>query len=245
MKITFDGKRALVTGATQGIGRGIALALAENGAKVVALGRNEDLLQSLKAENSSIEVVKCDVTGDEKTIRDALAPFQPFDLLVNNAGIAVVKPFLELSPDDIDAMLTVNVKGAMIVAQIVAKEMVAHQIKGSIVHLSSQASAKPLLGHAVYCASKAALDMLGRVMALELGEYGIRVNCVNPTVVLTEMGKKAWSDPAKSKPLLDKMPIKRFAEVEDVVNAVMFLLSDCSAMTTGAIFPVDGGYMAV
>jgi len=100
-----------------------------------------------------------------------------------------------------------------------------------------------LKDHTLYCGTKAALDMISRVMALELGKHKIRVNCVNPTVVMTEMGKLGWSDPFKADPMLAKIPMGRFAEVEDVVNSVMFLLSDKSAMINGAALPVDGGFL--
>ncbi|VDD95028.1 unnamed protein product [Enterobius vermicularis] len=138
----------------------------------------------------------------------------------------------------------VNLRGSLVISQIVVKRMIAHKIHGVIVNVSSQASLKPFESHTCYCASKAALDMATKVMATELGNHSIRINCVNPTVVLTDMGKRAWSDPEKSKCVLSRTPLKRVAEVDDVVNAVLFLLSEKSSMTTGSILPVDGGYIS-
>eukprot|EP01137_Pigoraptor_chileana_P019742 Opistho-2@81189 len=122
--------------------------------------------------------------------------------------------------------------------------MVESRKGGSIVNISSQASQRPLVNHTAYCASKGALDQLTRVMALELGPHNIRVNCVNPTVVMTDMGRLGWSDPAKAGPMLSRIPLNRFAEVSDVVNATLFLLSDRSGMVHGCMLPVDGGFLA-
>ncbi|KAK9499223.1 hypothetical protein O3M35_002301 [Rhynocoris fuscipes] len=122
--------------------------------------------------------------------------------------------------------------------------MIQHNIKGSIVNISSQASKVALRDHVVYCATKAAIDAMTRVMALELGEYGIRVNTVNPTVVMTNMGRIGWSDPNKAKPLLDRIPLHRFAEVEEVVNTILFLLSDEASFINAVTLPIDGGFLS-
>lgn len=116
--------------------------------------------------------------------------------------------------------------------------------KGSIVNVSSQASLKALQDHLVYCASKGALDQITRVCALELGPHGIRTNSVNPTVVETDMGKMAWSDPAKAGPMLSRIPLNKFAQISDVVDAVCFMLSDQADMLNGVILPIDGGFTA-
>jgi len=154
----------------------------------------------------------------------------------------LLAPFLEVKPEEIDAQFGVHVKAVFNVSQVVAKQMLARGEGGVIINISSQASLRPLLDHAAYCASKAALDHLTRCMSLELGPRGIRVNAVNPTVCMTDMGKKAWSDPAKAGPMLKAIPLGRFAEVDDVVNAVVFLLSDQAAMVNGVMLPVDGGW---
>lgn len=238
----FVGKRILVTGAGQGIGREIAKTLASQGANVTAISKSEGPLNSLKQEEPRINVKQLDVTADN--VRDVLEKLGPFDCLVNNAGVAILEPFLQATEDSFDKVFAVNLKAVFTISQLVVRQMVKNNIKGSIVNVSSQASKSALRDHAIYCSSKGGLDMLSKVMALELGEYGIRVNCVNPTVVLTAMGKLGWEDPSKGNPLKARIPLQRFAETYEVVNAVLFLLSDKSSMVNGTTLPVDGGYLA-
>uniref|UniRef100_A0A915C5M9 L-xylulose reductase n=1 Tax=Parascaris univalens TaxID=6257 RepID=A0A915C5M9_PARUN len=242
MNISFTAKKVLITGATQGIGRALAIAFANDGAEVVALGRNRSLLNELCKQHENISAVECDITQSKEKIATALANFHPFDYLINSAGVGILEDFLHITTDAIDRQFAVNVRGAIVVTQIVASEMIKHSKKGSIVNISSQASKKPLQDHTVYCSTKAALDMTTRCMAKELAPYDIRVNCVNPTAVMTEMGKMAWSDATKAKTLLDHMCVKRFAELDDVINAVFFLLSDRSSMIDGSAIFVDGGF---
>lgn len=130
------------------------------------------------------------------------------------------------------------------VTRLIAKNLLKNKAAGSIVNISSQASLIGLLHHSVYCASKGAVDAFTRAAALELGPYNIRVNCVNPTVIMTDMGKLGWSDPKVAVPMLEKIPLKRFGEVNEVVDTVLFLLSDKASLLTGVCLPVDGGYTA-
>ncbi|WP_293909049.1 SDR family oxidoreductase, partial [Deinococcus sp.] len=132
----------------------------------------------------------------------------------------------------------------MTISQIVARGLIERGVPGAIVNVSSQSSSVGLPDHATYCASKGALDQLTRVMAIELGPRGIRVNAVNPTVTLTPMGVMAWSDPAKSGPMLERNPLGRFAQPLDVAQAVAYLLSDAAGMVNGVTLPVDGGFLA-
>lgn len=243
MEISFAGKRALVTGAGKGIGRATALALDHCGAKVTAVTRTQADLDSLVQERPSI-VPLCVDLSDWGATAAALQDVGPIDLLVNNAAYASLQPFLDVTPDQFDQSFNVNVKAVLHVSQIVAGAMKARGSGGSIVNVSSQASQCALRDHAVYCATKGALDMLTKVMALELGPHQIRVNSVNPTVVMTEMGRLGWSDPSKSKTMMSRIPLGRFAEVEDVVNSILFLLSDKSNMTNGITLPVDGGFLS-
>ncbi|XP_068160617.1 L-xylulose reductase isoform X2 [Antennarius striatus] len=243
MEISFVGKRALVTGAGKGIGRATALTLARCGAKVTAITRSQADLNGLMQECPSIIPVCVDLADWEAT-EATLQDVGPIDLLVNNAGCSSLQPFLEVTPDQFDRLFNVNVKAVVHVSQVVARGMKARGSGGSIVNVSSQASKCALRDHAMYCATKGALDMLTKVMALELGPHQIRVNSVNPTVVMTEMGRMAWSDPDKANPVLSRVPLGRFAEVDDVVNSVLFLLSDKSNMTNGVTLPVDGGFLA-
>ncbi|KAM4624619.1 L-xylulose reductase [Polymixia lowei] len=243
MEISFAGKRALVTGAGKGIGRATVLALAHCGAEVTAVTRTRTDLDSLVLECPSITPVCVDLADWEAT-DTALRDVGPVDLLVNNAACAMLQPFLEVTPDQFDNSFNINVKAVLHVSQVVARGMKARGTGGSIVNISSQASQCALRDHAVYCATKGALDMLTKVMALELGPHQIRVNSVNPTVVMTEMGRLGWSDPDKAKSMTMRIPLGRFAEVEDVVNSILFLLSDKSNMTNGVTLPVDGGFLA-
>ena len=242
MDIRFDGKRILVTGAGKGIGRDIARLLTACGAQVVALSRTQADLDSLAGE-VNCETITVDI-GDANQARSAAAQAGVVHMLVNNAGISIPESFLDTSPDSFDQTMAVNVRGSMIVSQVVARGMIDRGLGGAIVNVSSQASQASLADHTAYCASKGALDQLTRVMALELGPHNIRVNAVNPTVTMTPMGKMAWSDPARSGPMLAKIPLGRFADPIDVAHAVAFLLSEQADMIHGATLPVDGGFLS-
>lgn len=239
----FKGKRILVTGGCQGIGRGIAVELWRQGANVVIVSNQLENLEVIKKEYPSIEVVCVDLCDWDKT-REAVNSIGVLDGLVNSAGVIFIEPFLEFSPESFDKTMSVNVRAMLNISQIVAKKMIDNKIKGSIVNISSQASKAALQDHVTYCASKGAVDSLTQVMALELGPHGIRVNTVNPTVIMTELGRKVWSAPEKSQGMLSKIPLGRFGEIQDVVDAVLFLLSDGASMISGVHLPVDGGFLA-
>ncbi|XP_049948136.1 L-xylulose reductase-like [Schistocerca serialis cubense] len=242
MEISFKSKRALVTGAERGIGKEIAKQLVKCGAEVVALSLNKEPLEQL-AREVNVTTIAVDLSDWDKT-REAVKSAGPIDLLVNNAGVVSLNPFLDIKPEEFDSTFAVNVKPIINVSQVVVEGMVKRKTGGSIVNISSQASQAALLNHTVYCASKAAVDQITKVMAVELGPHNIRVNTVNPTVVLTEMGRFAWRDPEKASKMLSEIPLGKFAEVEDIVNAVLFLLSDKAAMVNGITLPVDGGFLA-
>ncbi|XP_050671361.1 L-xylulose reductase-like [Leptidea sinapis] len=243
MNISFKGKRVLVTGAGQGIGRGIAIELWRAGAKVVALSRTRSHLESLQSEYPTIDIVDVDVADWDKT-RQVVESLGVFDGLVNNAAMAICEPFLECKPDVLDMLTNINVKSLINISQVVAKNMIANKIRGAIVNVSSQASKAALKDHTTYSATKAAVDAVTRSMALELGPYGIRTNAVNPTVIMTAMGKIGWSDPVKAEAMLSKIPLGRFGEVSEVADVVLYLLSDKSSMVNGVELPIDGGFLA-
>ncbi|KAG7211972.1 hypothetical protein KM043_011173 [Ampulex compressa] len=243
MNIDFAGKRILVTGAGQGIGKDLALRLSQYNGKVFAISKTKENLDKLTAKDPRIKAICVDLRDWDAT-KKAVQSILPIDLLVNNAGVAVLKPFLDLTPDDFDLTFSVNVKSIISVSQVVAKNMIERKVGGSIVNISSQASHAALSDHSVYCSSKGAVDMLTKAMALELGPHNIRVNTVNPTVVMTEMGKLGWSDPKKAQSMISKIPLGRFAEVDEVIDAIVFMLSDRSSMINGAGLPIDGGFLA-
>ncbi|XP_004432934.2 PREDICTED: L-xylulose reductase isoform X2 [Ceratotherium simum simum] len=243
MELGLAGRRALVTGAGKGIGRSTVQALHAAGAQVVAVSRTQADLDSLVRECPGVEPVCVDL-GDWEATEQALGSVGPVDLLVNNAAVALLQPFLEVTKEAIDTSFDVNLRAVIQVSQIVARGLIARGAPGAIVNVSSQASQRALTNHSVYCSTKGAMNMLTKVMALELGPHKIRVNTVNPTVVMTPMGQANWSDPQKAKTMLDRIPLGRFAEVENVVDTILFLLSDRSSMTTGSTVPVDGGFLA-
>uniref|UniRef100_K7EFR4 Dicarbonyl and L-xylulose reductase n=1 Tax=Ornithorhynchus anatinus TaxID=9258 RepID=K7EFR4_ORNAN len=234
MELSFAGRRALVTGAGKGIGRAAVKALCGAGAQVVAVSRTAEDLASLARECPGIETVCVDLGSWEATEK-ALADVGPVDLLVNNAGVALLQPFLDVTKEAFDTSFEVNLRSVLQVSQIVARGMVARGAPGAIVNVSSQASRCAVRDHAVYCECP-------RPASLRRPPP-IRVNTVNPTVVMTAMGRANWSDPRKAGPVLDRIPLGKFAEVEDVVNGILFLLSDKAAMTTGSGILVEGGFL--
>jgi len=233
----FSGKRVLVTGAGKGIGRETAQLLTRFGADVIALGRTA---ADLSYSDNPLMVDLADIDATRTAVTSVL----PIDLLVNCAGIVELESVLETSMETFDRTLAINTRAPLLVAQLVAQDLVRRGQPGAIVNVSSLAAKVATRDHVAYCASKAALDAITQVMALELGPHRIRVNSVNPIVTLTPMADKAWSDPAKSAPMLARIPLGRFAQPGEVAAAIAFLLSDDAAMIHGTTLTVDGGFSA-
>ncbi|XP_049716981.1 carbonyl reductase [NADPH] 2-like [Elephas maximus indicus] len=242
MQLNFSGLRALVTGAGKGIGRDTVKALHASGARVVAVSRTSADLVTLAKECPGIETLCLDL-GDWEATEQAMGGVGPVDLLVNNAAVALQQPFLEVTKETFDRSFHVNLRAVFQVSQIVARGMIARGVPGSIVNISSILAHVPFPAVSVYSSTKGAMTMLTKAMAFELGLHKIRVNSVNPTVVLTAMGQKAIQDLEFARKLKERHPLQKFPEVEDVVNSILFLLSDSSASTSGSGILVDAGYL--
>jgi NAD(P)-dependent dehydrogenase (short-subunit alcohol dehydrogenase family) len=246
----FSERCAIVTGASKGIGRDIALAFSASGCKIGATARNENELAALANEIEAAGGTCLTYAADLSKAEDCIAmaswfceKFPSIDILVNNAGISFPEKLFDLNPAHWDTTLAVNLRAPALVSKVVAKHMAATG-SGCIVNISSNASTGGLIEHAAYCASKFGLEGLTKVMALEFGPLGIRVNAVAPTVVLTPMGTQVWGDPAKSGPVLAGIPLGRFAMPSDVTSVVMFLASAGASMIHGETILIDGGINA-
>ena len=230
----------LVTGASGGIGSALVRQLVALGADVVAAGFSDDTLAPLVAA-TGVRGLPFDLTSED-SVRGALDGLT-LRGVVNCAGFGgEIAPPTEADIGVFDQAIAVNTRGALLVTKYAARGMIAAGQGGSIVNVSSQAALVGLSGHVSYAASKAALDGITRVSALELGPHGIRVNSVNPTVVMTPMSASYWGRDEIQGPFLDQMPLGRYATEDEVAAPIVFLLSDAAAMISGVCLPIDGGY---
>lgn len=232
----------LVTGASGGIGAATVRHLVAAGADVIAGGRDRAKLDALAAETGA-RALPFDVTGED-AVRDALDGLDLWGL-VNCAGFGgeIATP-MDTDIDIFDKVMAINARGALLVTKYASRSMVRLGQGGAIVNVSSQAALAALRGHISYGSSKAALDNITRVSALELGRYGIRVNGVHPTVVMTEMSAWYWGRPEIEGPFLEQMPLGRWATEDEIAAPIVFLLSDAASMITGVSLPIDGGFTA-
>jgi NAD(P)-dependent dehydrogenase (short-subunit alcohol dehydrogenase family) len=246
---SFDltGRRALVTGASSGIGLGCAVALAEAGAYVTLAARRRDKLAELAdhmaAENWMADILPLDVADIDATAQ-AVAQHGPFDILVNSAGLARHSQATETTAEDFDAVMNVNLRGAYFLTQAVAKGLLKAGRGGSLINISSQMAHVGGVDRAVYCASKHAVEGFTKAMAIEWGPARIRVNTICPTFILTPLTQPTFDDPEKRAWVLDKIKLGRPGEVEDIMGAVVYLASDASSLVTGSSMMIDGGWTA-
>ncbi len=243
----LDGRRALVAGASSGIGLGCAVALAEAGAHVVCAARGEERLnatvaqmleQGLTAQALCLDLADLDATAK------AIASHGPFDVFVNSAGIARHGPALETSVADFDAVMAVNWRAAHFAAREVAKGMIAAARGGSIINVSSQMAHVGGIDRSVYAASKHAVEGMTKSMAVEWGKHGIRVNTVCPTFIRTPLTEPTFANPDRVAWIKSNIVLGRVGEVADVMGAIVFLAGDASALVTGTSISVDGGWTA-
>ncbi|MDO6729118.1 SDR family oxidoreductase [Marinovum sp. 2_MG-2023] len=242
--LRLDGKRALVTGASSGIGQACAVALAEMGAHVICAARGRDRLddtvKEMQAEGWSAEALVLDI-ADQPALTEALNG-QRLDVVVNSAGLARHGPALETTPEDFDAVMGVNLRGAYFLSVAAAKCMA--DTGGSIIHIGSQMGRVGGVDRAVYCASKHGLEGMIKAMAIEWGADQIRINAICPTFIRTPLTDQTFDNPERAAWVKEKIKLGRIGEVEDIMGAVIYLASDAAALVTGTSLLVDGGWTA-
>jgi NAD(P)-dependent dehydrogenase (short-subunit alcohol dehydrogenase family) len=249
---SFDltGKVAVVTGASMGIGYGLAQALAHYGAKVVVTARSETELHKLTGEiakeggeSISLKLDVRSVPDIQAVMDEVVRRYGRIDILVNNAGLGANHPAVDVTEEDWDSMMDVNLKGLFFCCQAAGRIML-HQGAGRIVNISSQASVVGIRDHAVYCTSKGGVNQLTRVLALEWSAQGVNVNAVAPTFTYTPGTAERLDNPEYLDKVLDRIPARKVAEIKDVAGAVIYLASPAGDMVTGSVLMVDGGWTA-
>ena len=238
----FNGRTVLVTGASGGIGGATVRHLVAAGANVIAAGRTGDGLTAL-SEETGCRTLAFDLTSED-SVRGALEGLDVYGVVNCGGDGGEIATPMDTDIAVFDHVISVNARGALLVTKYTSASMIRLGAGGSIVNVSSQAALVALRGHISYGSSKAALDNITRVSALELGRYRIRVNSVNPTVVMTPMSKWYWGREDIEGPFLQAMPLGRWATEDEIAAPIVFLLSDGASMISGVSLPIDGGYTA-
>ena len=243
----LGGKRALVTGASRGIGRAVAEGLAEAGAEVTLCARSRTEIEEACALMSTrgwrARPLVCDVT-DIAGFRQHVEAQAPFDIFVNNAGTNRPKPLTEVTEDDYDAVFGLNTKAAIFAAQAVTAVMLRHGRRGTVINMSSQMGHVGAANRTLYCGSKFAIEGFTKALAVELGPAGIRINTLCPTFIETPMTASYFENEEFRRETLSKIKLGRLGQPADVVGAAIFLASDASSLMTGSALMIDGGWRA-
>ncbi len=243
----LDGKRAVVTGGSGGIGAAAAAALGRAGAHVTVIARRqaelENVCSALRAEQISCEAIVLDVTCSSD-VDAALQAHEPYDILVNNAGMNRPVPLVEQTDEDIDAVLALNVKAAFYMSRAVARRLLARGGGGSIINVSSQMGHVGSARRVLYCASKHAMEGMTKALAWELGSAGIRVNSICPTFIDTPLTAPMFEKDGFRQWVCDRIALGRVGQVQEVMGAVVFLASEASSLMTGSALMLDGGWTA-
>ncbi|MCF6233900.1 MAG: glucose 1-dehydrogenase [Rhodobacteraceae bacterium] len=250
-RFSLEGRVALVTGASKGIGAEICRVFADAGADIVALARDveglENIADEVRATGRECLTLTADLAsadGPGSAARAALAQFGTIDILVNCAGVALIDPALDLTVGDWDQTMAVNLRAPFLLSQALAPQMIA-QRWGKIINISSQTGVIALKDHAAYATSKGALNALTKSLMAEWAEHNIQVNAICPTVVLTPMGKKLWNPPEKSGPFLEKTPLGRFGEPVEIADLALYLASPAAELVNGSVIMIEGGFSSV
>jgi NAD(P)-dependent dehydrogenase (short-subunit alcohol dehydrogenase family) len=243
----LDGRRALVTGAGRGIGLAAASVLADAGAHVTLAARTtkeiEEAAAAIRTRGQQADALTLDVT-DIEAMRRALAAREPFQILVNNAGMNRPKLLPDVTVDDFDTIMGLNVRAAFFIAQTVATRLIEAKFSGSIINISSQMGHVGAARRSVYCASKHAMEGFTKAMAIELAPHNIRVNSIGPTFLETPMTRPFFENKAFRDEVLSKIKLGRLGQLEELTGAIVFLASDASSLMTGSALVLDGGWTA-
>ena len=246
--INLKGKTALITGATKGLGRGAAEAIAEAGGNIIAIGRNQSELNSLGKKIKKLKVnytsFNCDVNNYNK-IKSFITNLKKLDILVNNAGTNIPEPFLKVKKKSLEKILNVNTKAVFNIAQLCANQIIKlNKKRGSIINISSIFGIVAGRDRTVYSMTKFGVEGLTKGMALDLAKHNIRVNSVCPNIVLTPRTKKYFADKKYNKYVKENTPMNKVVTISDVATTVTFLASEASSMITGTSILIDGGWTA-
>lgn len=246
--LRLDGLTAVVTGAGRGLGRGISIALADAGAEVVLVSRTQTDLDEvagvIEGAGGTASTLVCDVT-DAAQVIEKIEGLERIDILMNNAGSNIPEPFVDVSEDNLDFLLNLNVKSMFLVAQAAARRMLAGGRGGSIIHMSSQMGHVGSPNRTNYCTTKHAVEGMSKAIAAELAPHNIRSNCIGPTFIETPMTKPMFENPEFHTFVMDRILMGRLGRISDVTGAVVFLASPASELVTGASLTIDGGWTVV